>query len=378
VGSVVTLRSPRSYSYRHIPGRSRYVSREFSVGIGKTCNESAEHLPKLDGAANIPITPCFFQVRVSDISWTGGANFTIKMSDGFTSFSYSPNDFSVEKAFWSGPLRGSRVSFTIDYTLANAPDTLSFDVNEAAIDRRAGGVLSITEQDNREHTIVAVQELPALAAASRSVAHLSLLANGLRATCTGFMISARHMMTNAHCVPDQSVCDSAYITFGYRYELDGTWADYEIFRCVRLHIPSVGPLDLAVIELNGEPGAATAWGHLVPDTAREKGLYLVQHPWGQPQQISRVDCRVATKSGVGNNPPQKTDFGHFCDTMQGSSGSPLLNESYKIVGLHHLGIERTDPAPWNEENRAVKVELIKRHMATACAADSAKCVPGWH
>jgi V8-like Glu-specific endopeptidase len=82
---------------------------------------------------------------------------------------------------------------------------------------------------------------------------------------------------------------------------------------------------------------------------------MVQHPAGEPKQVSRKGCFVSALSAQGVS--EKTDFGHKCDTLGGSSGSPVLNEQFAVVGLHHFGFEGADP--WRDQNRAVSIDLIR-------------------
>ena len=58
-----------------------------------------------------------------------------------------------------------------------------------------------------------------------------------------------------------------------------------------------------------------------------------------------------------------SDFGHTCDTMEGSSGSPVLRRAdLKVVGLHHWGFVSNDQK-WSAENRAVQMRLIKKRFS---------------
>ena len=43
-----------------------------------------------------------------------------------------------------------------------------------------------------------------------------------------------------------------------------------------------------------------------------------------------------------------TDFSHICDTLSGSSESPVINENVAVIGLHHFGI---GDEYWNEKLR---------------------------
>jgi V8-like Glu-specific endopeptidase len=59
---------------------------------------------------------------------------------------------------------------------------------------------------------------------------------------------------------------------------------------------------------------------------------------------------------------RKTDFGHGCTTSEGSSGSPVIDAHYKVIGLHHLGFDGS--GRWASENRAVKASQFAKLIET--------------
>jgi V8-like Glu-specific endopeptidase len=61
-----------------------------------------------------------------------------------------------------------------------------------------------------------------------------------------------------------------------------------------------------------------------------------------------------------------TDFGHLCDTLGGSSGSPVLDrQSGRLVGLHHLGIP---PGAADPVNQAVHIGQVLEDVKTRIPA----------
>ncbi|RPI52736.1 MAG: serine protease, partial [Chloroflexi bacterium] len=74
------------------------------------------------------------------------------------------------------------------------------------------------------------------------------------------------------------------------------------------------------------------WGYLPLKSGEVKTgqrINIIQHPFGQPKQISVQNNMVEY---VGGNVLQ-----YVTSTNPGSSGSPVLDDGWNVVGLHHAG-----------------------------------------
>ena len=99
--------------------------------------------------------------------------------------------------------------------------------------------------------------------------------------------------------------------------------------------------------------------------AEDQALVIIEHPAGEFKQASIDDCKVKSVSRPGSG-GGSTDFGHLCDTLGGSSGSPVLDrQSGGLVGLHHLGIPggAVDPV-----NQAVHIGQVLDDVRTRVPA----------
>jgi hypothetical protein len=74
---------------------------------------------------------------------------------------------------------------------------------------------------------------------------------------------------------------------------------------------------------------------------------IVQHADGRPLQV------VMTQNYVVKN-MSKTRVQYVADTMDGSSGSPVFNQNWEIVALHHSGNPYPRDSLANELKRAWK------------------------
>jgi len=201
---------------------------------------------------------------------------------------------------------------------------------------------------------------PALAAVGRAIARLEVRGKNGAFPCTGFLVGANKLLTNAHCLLPKGVdlCRGSYAYFGYdtagqRFPPPGMRA-IECKRYLAGSDPADVSLDYALVELAEPVGDERGFLKLagaspVPALA----LRVPQHPDGRPLAFARRDCVSDVNPKNGRGPD--TDFGHTCDTQGGSSGSPMLDASNQVVGLHHWG---RHPNESYDKNRAVRIERI--------------------
>jgi hypothetical protein len=84
---------------------------------------------------------------------------------------------------------------------------------------------------------------------------------------------------------------------------------------------------------------------------------IIQHPQGGPKKIAFTDNKV---SAVFDDLVQ-----YSTDTEPGSSGSPVFNQDWEIVGLHHRGGGLAGPDGKKYfTNEAIQIGAVVRHAAT--------------
>jgi endonuclease I len=80
-----------------------------------------------------------------------------------------------------------------------------------------------------------------------------------------------------------------------------------------------------------------SWNPLIEQTGKVlvgERVNVIQHPGGQPQQLALRENQIVDLL---------EEFIHYVsDTRQGSSGSPVLNDQWELVGLHHAGVPERD------------------------------------
>jgi hypothetical protein len=206
---------------------------------------------------------------------------------------------------------------------------------------------AITEPDDR---LPIGTQSTLLQERGRSVARIRFVGDdGVAYVCTGFLVASDLLITNQHCIRNEAEMRSGLADFDF----DNVTAKPVTFRFRSLVLTNPS-LDYTLLRIRGAPKRAPlAIRAVAPE--KDQTLVIIQHPGGEPKQVSIAGCLVKdTKiAGIGG---AATDFGHLCDTLGGSSGSPVQDErTGDVIGLHHLGFLPDSVLPVNQ---AVTIGLV--------------------
>lgn len=184
--------------------------------------------------------------------------------------------------------------------------------------------------------------------AARPVGILDIKTSAGVSTCTASLVAEDLLLTNAHCV-DGGV--RALRFFPDYYEAGTKPQGFEVEPTPLEFDES---LDYAILRVTGTPGKT--FGTLTL-TARRPGpgedLAIFHHPLGEPKSVTRFGCRVKTQQPDGR-------LLHVCDTMPGSSGSPILTgDMREVVALHYAG----GGSPNQPVNLAISIEALSKKSA---------------
>ena len=154
---------------------------------------------------------------------------------------------------------------------------------------------------------------------------------------TGFLVSPDLFLTNNHVLPSSDLLADTMFRFNYEEDFQGQAQVSEELRARAKGVFHTNPhLDYTLIQLEGRPGRKYGWLPLrTRDISRGERVNIIQHPSGQPKQISLQNNFVQY---VGNNVVQ-----YVTSTLEGSSGSPVLNDAWDVVALHHAGGDIPEP-----------------------------------
>jgi V8-like Glu-specific endopeptidase len=166
---------------------------------------------------------------------------------------------------------------------------------------------------------------------SRSVCRI-LTPEGL---ATGFMVGRRLLMTNNHVFPNTSLADKSVAEFNYQSDFDGNMEGTCRYKLDTTRFHTNTALDYTIVgvsEGTGKPPLAS-WGCLFvnanADPMRGEHVVIVQHPNGGLKQI------VVTANQVTGCWQHRLYY--TTDTMPGSSGSPVFNDLWEVIAMHHAG-----------------------------------------
>jgi endonuclease G len=171
---------------------------------------------------------------------------------------------------------------------------------------------------------------------------------GAEASGTGFLVGPRLLLTNSHVLdwsdvgrePLASIAPQSLADFDFEERFNGQMVPTTTFRLDPGTLLLASPwnvLDYVLVALEPHaPGGAAiedfGFNRLTGDLGKiTKGepVYLIQHPYGQAKKVVLQNNLLIDRDEA---LPYLT---YEADTDNGSSGSPVFNRQWEVVGLHH-------------------------------------------
>ncbi|MGE6414180.1 DNA/RNA non-specific endonuclease [Planococcus kocurii] len=181
---------------------------------------------------------------------------------------------------------------------------------------------------------------------------------------TGFLVSPNLLLTNNHVL--ETAESAMYAVAEFNYQDDVHFMPLEIisFRLdPRLFFITNEALDFTLVAVepnnsNAVPLSNFGYLPLLPKPGKIlEGEYvtIIQHPNGGPKAITIRENEVKFIS---------SDFVQYVsDTEPGSSGSPVFNDQWMVVSLHHAGIpDPNDNSVWIA-NEGIRISSIIQHLS---------------
>ena len=231
------------------------------------------------------------------------------------------------------------------------------DAAQLAVDRLVSG---------GDHLNVSYLERGMIAADAVARVEVRNGESGLVGYGTGFMVSPHLLLTNHHVLPTPDDAAQSWLHFRYEYDALGRLLE----PCAFALEPSTlfftdADLDATVVAVAPETPdrrqlvSRFGWLRLSasPDTVLPgEWLTMVHHPDGRPKQIALRQNLLINRTGC--------DLWYATETAAPSSGAPVFNDSWQVVGMHRLGapardragnVLTTDGARWTSDSDETRI-----------------------
>jgi V8-like Glu-specific endopeptidase len=148
---------------------------------------------------------------------------------------------------------------------------------------------------------------------------------------SGFLIAPDLLLTNHHVLPDEKTADGSTAEFNYQVNWAGDLEPVRRYLLDSAHYRTSEALDYTIVRVKESPGDLFGYIDLTKrgQPAVNDFVSVIQHPQGGTKQICFTDNKVSAVFG--------DLLQYSTDTEPGSSGSPVFNQAWEIVGLHHRG-----------------------------------------
>jgi len=244
--------------------------------------------------------------------------------------------------------------------LRSAP--VMMPATESAVESAAGVML---ERVINSADFVDIRYLEAGVAAARAVGRINIRNQTGRVVGygTASLVSDHLVLTNHHVLPTEDVARWSAIELNYQDGVDGQPLQPRLFRLDpdRFFLADKEH-DYAIVAVAAAEGELAEFGFNRLIDAEGKAVVgefvtIVQHPKGEKKQVSLRENRVVDVLD---------SFLHYeTDTEPGSSGSPVFNDQWEVVALHHASVPAPDRAELGHiMNEGIRVSALLRSVRT--------------
>ena len=210
----------------------------------------------------------------------------------------------------------------------------------------------VQEVVNGVRNFLSVEFLARGIVASRRVGRILIDTGGagLKARGTGFLIGKGVVLTNEHVLRTKQQAAACSIQMDYEQNRYAPNPQPQIFAFEpdRLFLNN-RDLDYAIVAVapkSDKEAPIEGYGWLTLNDVQgkitvsaEDFVNIVQHPLGREKEVVVRDNRLLDLSTSNQEPNSLGAFLHYeADTEKGSSGSPVFNDQWEVVALHHTGV----------------------------------------
>lgn len=227
--------------------------------------------------------------------------------------------------------------------IVDQPDVRAEDISNMLMERIIG----------KTNDLLSIRFFDAGKKASQAVCRIVLkLGNGRLGFGTGFLVSPSLLLTNHHVFGSAGEAERA--TAQFRYE-PGDQGDVPVpvefaFRPDRFFLNDKD-LDFALVAVEPTTRNGTRlsdFGYCPLIAAEGKiiagePVNIIQHPQGELKQVVIRENKLLDLPRPTAADPKLDRYAQYqADTKPGSSGSPVFNDQWEVIALHHSSVPKTN------------------------------------
>ncbi|HEX2195447.1 MAG TPA: DNA/RNA non-specific endonuclease [Actinomycetota bacterium] len=174
---------------------------------------------------------------------------------------------------------------------------------------------------------------------------------------TGSLVSPQLLLTNHHVLPDEKTAVNSVVEFNYQDDPFGLPREARAFALApdRFFLADQG-LDFALVAVAATPEELAGFGYNPLMSEEGKAIIgdfvsIVQHPGGEKKQVALRENRIVDVL--------EQALHYETDTEPGSSGSPVFNDQWEVVALHHAAVRAPEqPELGGFVNEGIRVSRL--------------------
>jgi len=174
---------------------------------------------------------------------------------------------------------------------------------------------------------------------------------GTHLTATAFLINDSVIITNKHVVSNRTDPNDVDLIFNYE-----DTKEFDVIHCGvdPFSVRASENYDISLLKLKDRFGWIESLPEVVyGDPVLDDIISIIQHPLGHLKQI----CIGHNSLKYHNN----EIIQYLTDTLPGSSGSPVFNSNWELIGLHSSGGNTTEPLSSKSvfRNEGIAISVIR-------------------
>jgi hypothetical protein len=259
------------------------------------------------------------------------------------------------------PARAALIAAVRHEYLGGVADETELHSPKVEVDPPSNTVIAAQEKIMGDRpTFLDVDYLARGAKAARAVVKLRMRFAARWYSGTAFLITPDRLLTAHHnlVLPEGQKADEVIAHFDYERALNGPEAEGLAVSCPVDTFFGEAVDDWAVVDLPTPQSERPLVR--ISDTPAKAGdrVAIIQHPNGMVKQVALHNNLVTFADA--------TRLQYLTDTLPGSSGAPVFDSQWRVVGLHHAGGDLHIPGTKQlvYRNQGITTSLVRDRLTT--------------